>query len=49
MKVCIKCAQKKQESEFHKNSRTNDGLHSYCKECRAKHPIDFMQSRGFLI
>lgn len=32
-KVCVKCKQEKSLLEFHKNSRSTDGLHSYCKEC----------------
>jgi hypothetical protein len=32
-KVCVKCKQEKPLLDFHKNSRSADGLHSYCKEC----------------
>jgi len=32
-KICVKCKQQKFVVEFHKNSRSADGLHSYCKEC----------------
>lgn len=32
-KVCVKCHQEKTLLEFHKNSRSADGLHSYCKDC----------------
>ncbi len=32
-KVCVKCRQEKPVEEFHRNSRSADGLHSYCKEC----------------
>lgn len=32
-KVCVKCKQEKSVLDFHKNSRSADGLHSYCKEC----------------
>lgn len=32
-KVCVKCKEEKPVSEYHKNSRSSDGLHSYCKEC----------------
>lgn len=32
-KQCAKCKEWKDESEFHKNSRNKDGLHSYCKKC----------------
>ncbi|HPP46550.1 MAG TPA: hypothetical protein PLF25_03475 [Accumulibacter sp.] len=33
MKTCVKCKQVKSTLEFHKNSRSSDGLHSYCKDC----------------
>lgn len=32
-KICVKCKQEKSVLDFHKNSRSSDGLHSYCKEC----------------
>ena len=32
-KICVKCKQEKSVLEFHRNSRSTDGLHSYCKEC----------------
>ncbi len=32
-KTCVKCKQEKTTLEFHKNSRSSDGLHSYCKDC----------------
>lgn len=35
-KLCKLCGQYKDVSEFGKNSRNKDGLHSYCKECNAK-------------
>lgn len=35
MKICARCHKQKPLSEFHKNSRTKDGLHSYCKKCNA--------------
>lgn len=33
MKTCTKCKLELDETEFHKNSRSKDGLRSYCKEC----------------
>jgi len=36
MKKCNKCQIDKEESEFHKNSRTYDGLRTLCKECTRK-------------
>ena len=35
-KVCKKCDLEKDESEFYKNKRNKDGLHSYCKICNAE-------------
>jgi hypothetical protein len=32
-KICARCGVEKPVSEFHKNSRSRDGLHSYCKTC----------------
>jgi len=32
-KICVKCKQEKSVLDFHKNARSSDGLHSYCKEC----------------
>jgi len=35
-KYCSKCRQDKRRSEFSPDERNIDGLHSFCKECRAK-------------
>jgi len=32
-KRCTKCGEEKPITEFHKNVRSKDGLHCYCKEC----------------
>ena len=32
-KACARCGEVKPFSEFHKNPRNRDGLHSYCKVC----------------
>ena len=34
-KVCTWCKEAKAVSEFHLNSRSQDGLHSYCKDCNS--------------
>lgn len=33
MKHCIKCKEDKELSEFHKNHKSKDKHHSYCKSC----------------
>jgi len=33
MKVCIKCQQEKEPSEFYRNQTAKDGLMVYCKKC----------------
>jgi hypothetical protein len=35
-KLCSRCKQWKYYSDFHKNSRTKDGLSFRCKECKSK-------------
>ena len=35
-KLCSRCKQWKYYSEFHKNSRTKDGLSGWCKKCEKK-------------
>jgi hypothetical protein len=38
MKICTKCKQEKDEIEFAINTNHSiDGLHSHCRECRAKY------------
>jgi len=32
-KRCVRCGEDKLLTEFHRNSRSKDGLHSYCKKC----------------
>ena len=32
-KQCTRCKECKPRTEFHRASRSKDGLHSYCKEC----------------
>ena len=33
MKKCAKCSKSKDESEFHNNKSSKDGLYHYCKPC----------------
>lgn len=33
MKICTKCKGTKESSEFNKDKRAKDGLHSWCKKC----------------
>jgi len=34
MKVCTKCGEEKDESEFHKRKGSSDGLRGQCKKCK---------------
>jgi hypothetical protein len=41
-----KCKQPdKQLTEFHKNGKTKDGYHNYCKECRSIHSKENAETR----
>lgn len=44
MKLCAHCGIEKNESEFTKNKRNSDGLHSYCKECNKAKAKAFNQT-----
>lgn|SRR5574343_143584 len=33
MKICSKCKENKNETDFYKDKRTKDGLYSNCKKC----------------
>ena len=37
MKTCSKCKIEKSLSEFNKQKRAKDGLHTYCKKCQAEY------------
>jgi len=43
-KICAKCGGAKPLSEFHKNSRSKDGLHSYCKICNKKKAAAYLKT-----
>ena len=52
-KTCVRCGEDKPISEFHRNARSKDGLHSYCKICNkanaaayAKTPIGKAALKG---
>ena len=34
MKNCARCGEPKDDGEFSKDSKSSDGLSSYCKECK---------------
>jgi len=40
MKTCTKCLQNKDPSEFHKMSKSTDGLQHHCKACKLKYQQD---------
>ena len=35
-KVCSRCKRELPKTEFHKASRSKDGLYTYCKECNTE-------------
>jgi hypothetical protein len=41
MKICTKCKQSKEFSNFHKDSKTNDGLKCWCIACMRQSRIKF--------
>jgi hypothetical protein len=43
-KICVRCKEVKPISEFHKNSRSSDGLHSYCKDCNKAKALAHIQA-----
>lgn len=47
-KFCKRCKTKKDHKEFYKNSKTLDGLHTYCKKCDKeirKNNYDLMKNK----
>ena len=40
LKKCYTCKEEKDVKAFSKDSRNKDGLHYYCRKCRAKHRKD---------
>lgn len=44
MKICARCHKQKPLSEFHKNSRSKDGLHSYCKDCNKAKAAQYLKT-----
>jgi len=47
MKKCALCKLDKDDSEFNKNPRNKDGLHSYCKKCNSlKTKLYFKTEKG---
>lgn len=43
-KVCARCGEEKPFSEYHKNSRSQDGLHSYCKTCNKEKAAAYLKT-----
>ena len=45
MKLCKRCDTEKPATTefFYRNSQQNDGLHSYCKECKSRIHKEYMQ------
>lgn len=44
IKKCVLCQETKPISEFHKNSRSKDGLHSYCKTCNMLKAREYLKT-----
>lgn len=42
-KLCTKCNETKPASEFNKRSKSPDGLHCHCKECKRKIDIEYYE------
>jgi hypothetical protein len=40
MKICTKCKEEKEYSEFYKNKKAKDGYRIYCKSCEKKYVED---------
>lgn len=43
LKRCIKCGEEKELSEFHKHSKTKDGLQNECKICTCKRSVEWVK------
>jgi hypothetical protein len=44
MKVCSKCKEEKDESEFCKDIHNKDGLHGHCKNCKAEYQKEYYKN-----
>lgn len=42
---CVRCGETKPASEFYKDKKTKDGLHSYCKDCSKAKIREWRKSR----
>lgn len=40
VRLCARCKEPKTVGEFNRNARYTDGLHSYCRQCQARHYQD---------
>ena len=40
-KYCIKCKQNKPFSEFHRLTKSKDGLQTYCKQCNIANAMGY--------
>lgn len=43
-KICHKCNKEKELSEFFKDNRYKDGLHSWCKDCRREYNKEYRKT-----
>lgn len=44
MKTCIICGETKPTTEYNKNARYKDGLHSRCRECQRQWQRDYLEA-----
>ncbi|MDI6369980.1 HNH endonuclease signature motif containing protein [Clostridioides difficile] len=49
MKTCLRCGEKKNKSEFHKDCNCKDGLKPYCKKCRQKETQKYREKNRSVI
>lgn len=49
MKLCKKCGQEKDESNFRKNRSTKDGLEPWCNVCRRAYEVEYRRKNKELV
>lgn len=49
MKVCSRCEKEKDESEYHKNKKSKDGLQCICKLCMKNYNLEYYEKNKEVI